>query len=57
MFETECTQDLQERVGSFEPIPKHICAQQTCSKCEDVDDQSVDLNNVESVTMCSGKTS
>ena len=41
-FDTECTQDLEKCDGSFEHIPKLICAQQICSKCEAVDDLSVD---------------
>jgi hypothetical protein len=41
-FDTECTQDLAKCDGSFEHIPNLICAQQMCSKCEAVDDLSVD---------------
>ena len=41
-FGTECTQDLEKRDGSFEHVPNLICAQQICSKCEAVDDLSVD---------------
>jgi len=41
-FETECTQDIEKRDGSFEHVPKLICAQQMCSKCEAVDYLSVD---------------
>ena len=42
-FDTECTQDLEKRDGSFEHVPNLICDQQMCSKCEDVDDLSVDF--------------
>jgi hypothetical protein len=41
-FETECTQDLEKRYGTFEYVPNLIRAQQMCSKCEVVDDLSVD---------------
>ena len=41
-FDTECTQDLQKRDGSFEHVPNLICAQQMSSKCEAVGDLSVD---------------
>jgi len=41
-FDTEVTQDLEKRDGSFEHIPNLIYAQQMCSKCEAVDDISVD---------------
>ena len=41
-FHAECTQDLEKRVGSFENVPNLICVQQMCSKCEAVDDLSVD---------------
>ena len=41
-FDTECTQDFERCDGSFEHIPKLICAQQMCSECETVDDLSVD---------------
>ena len=41
-FDTECTQDLEKRDGSFENVPKLKCAQQICSKCEAVDDMSVE---------------
>ena len=41
-FDMECTQDLEKYEGSFEHIPNLICAQQMCSKCEAVDDLSVD---------------
>jgi hypothetical protein len=41
-FDTECTQDLEKRAGSFEHVPNVICAQQMCSKCEAVDDFNVD---------------
>jgi len=40
-FDTECTQDLEKRDGTFEHVSNHICAQQMCSECEDVDDLSV----------------
>jgi hypothetical protein len=41
-FDTECTQDLEKRDGSFEHVPKLICAQQMCCKCEAVEDVNVD---------------
>jgi hypothetical protein len=41
-FDTECTQDLQKRDGSFEHVPNLICAQQMCSKCVKMDDMNVD---------------
>ena len=41
-FDTECTQDLQRCDGPFEYIPNLIYAQKFCSKCEAVDDISVD---------------
>jgi len=41
-FDTECTQDLEKRDGSFEHVPNLICAQQMFSKCEAVDDLIVD---------------
>jgi len=41
-FDTECTQDLEKHDGPFDHIPKLICAQQMCSKCEAVDDLNVD---------------
>jgi hypothetical protein len=41
-FDMEWTQDLAKCVGSFEHIPNLICTQQMCSKCEAVDDMSVD---------------
>jgi hypothetical protein len=40
-FDTDCTQDLDKRDGSFEHIPNLICAQEMCSKCEAVDDLNV----------------
>ena len=42
LFDTQCTQDLEKRGGSFEHIPKLIYAQKMCSKCESVDDLSID---------------
>ena len=54
-FDTECPQDLENRVGPFVHIPNLICAQQMCSMCEAVDDLSIDLNSVGSASMCSGK--
>jgi len=39
----ECTQDLEYRDGSFEHVPNLICVQQMCSKCEAVDDLSIDF--------------
>ena len=41
-FDTECTQELEKRDGSFEFVSNLICAQEMCSKCEPVDDLSVD---------------
>ena len=41
-FDTECTQDLERHDGSFVHVPKLICSQQMCSKCEAVDDMNVD---------------
>jgi len=41
-FDTECTQDLEKRDGSFEHAPNFICAQEMCSKWGTVDDLSVD---------------
>jgi len=41
-FDTECTQDLEKCDGTFEQLPKLIWAQQMGSKCEAVDDLSVD---------------
>jgi len=49
-FDWECTQDFEKHDGSFELIPKLICAQQLCSKCEAVDDLSVDC------TQCGKRT-
>ena len=43
-FDTECTQDLEERDGSFEHVPNLICDQQMCSKCEAMYDLSVDCD-------------
>ena len=40
-YDTEGTQDLEMCDGSFEHIPNLICAQQMCSKCEAVDDLSI----------------
>ena len=54
-FDTECTQDLEDRVGSFEYISNVIRAQQMCCKCEAVDDWVSIVNNVVSVCTCSGK--
>jgi len=41
-FDTECTQHFEQHDGSFEHIPKLICAQQMCSKCEAADVLCVD---------------
>jgi hypothetical protein len=41
-FDTECTQDLEKRDGSFEHVPKLICVQQMCCKCQAVEDVNVD---------------
>jgi hypothetical protein len=42
LFDTECTQDLEKREGSFEHIPNLISFQQVCSKSEEVNDFCVD---------------
>ena len=42
-FDTECTQYFERHDVSFEHIPNFICAQQMFSKCEAVDDLSVDF--------------
>ena len=42
LFDTECTHDFDNHDGSFEHIRNLICAQQKCSKCEAVDNLSVD---------------
>ena len=41
-FDTECTQHLQKCDGSFEHVSNLICAQQICSKSENVDCVNVD---------------
>jgi hypothetical protein len=41
-FDTDCTLDLEKRFGSFEHIPNLKCAQHMYSKCEAVDDLSID---------------
>jgi hypothetical protein len=41
-FDTECTQDVEKRDGSFEHVPNLICAQQMCSKYEAVEDVNID---------------
>jgi len=41
-FDSECTQDFETWDGYFEHVPKLICAQQMCSKCEAVEDLSFD---------------
>jgi len=41
-FDMECTQYFEKHDGSFEYIPNLVCAQQMCTKCEAVDDLSVD---------------
>jgi len=41
LFDTESTQDFEKRDGYFEHVPKRLCAQQMSSKCEAVDDLSV----------------
>jgi len=46
-FDTEYTQELEKRDGSFEHVPKLICAQQMCSDFESVDDMSVDCEQCE----------
>jgi len=55
-FNTECTQDIEKRDGFIAHVPNRICAQQMYSKCEAVDDLSVDLNRVKSLSTRSGKT-
>jgi len=50
-FDTECTLDLEKRDGSFEHVPNLICAQQMCSKCEVVDDLSVDFKQCSKHTL------
>jgi hypothetical protein len=40
-FDTEYTQDLEKRDGTFEHVPNLICDQQICSKCEAVDDLNI----------------
>jgi len=42
IFDTECTQDLEERDGSFKHVLNLICAQQMCCKYEAVEDVNVD---------------
>ena len=49
-FDTECSQDLERCDGSFEHIPKLICSQQVCSKCEAVDDLRVDCEQCGKLT-------
>ena len=41
-FDKECTQVLENCDGSFEHVPKLICAQQISSKCEAMHDLSID---------------
>jgi hypothetical protein len=41
-FEAGWTQDLEKCDGSFEHLPKLICAQQMYPNCEAVDNLSVD---------------
>jgi len=43
-FDTECTQDLENCDGPFKHVQKLICAQQIRSKCEAVDDLSVECD-------------
>jgi hypothetical protein len=43
-FDTECTQDLENRDGSLEHVPNFICAQQMCCKCEAMVDVNVDCD-------------
>jgi len=40
-FDTECTQNFEKLEGSFELIPNLISGWRMCSKCEVVDDLSV----------------
>jgi len=42
-FDTECTQDLEKRDGSFERVPNLICAPQMSCKWEAVEDVNVDF--------------
>jgi hypothetical protein len=46
-FDTECTQNLEMCDGAFEHVPKLVCTQQVCSKCETVDDVNVDCEHRE----------
>ena len=41
-FDTECTQDLEKRHGSFEHVQNLTCPQHMCYKCDAVDDVNVD---------------
>jgi hypothetical protein len=41
-FDAERTQDLEKHEGSFEHVPKLICAEQMCSQCQASEDLSVD---------------
>ena len=44
---TECTQDLETRDGSFQHVPNLICAQQMCCQCEAVEYVNVDCEQCE----------
>lgn len=54
-LDTECTHYFKN-VISFCFVPDLMCAQQMCFKCEAMDDLCVDLNSVENVHKCSGRT-
>jgi len=41
-FDTECTQDIEKRDGTFEHVPNLIFDQQMCCKCEVVEDVNDD---------------
>ena len=40
-FDTDCTQDLEKRDGSFEQVPNLICSQQMCLKFEVIGDMNI----------------
>jgi hypothetical protein len=43
LFDTDCKQDSEKRDSPFVHIPKLICAQKMCSKCEAMHDLIVHL--------------
>jgi len=55
-FDTECTQDLEKCDGSFEHVPKLICAQHMCFKLKPWMMLMSIVNSVKSVSTRSGKT-